>query len=219
MGWSVPFPKLSRKRPTADLVSRKVLTPLLGQMLICIVLQTATFIIVRRQSWFIPPKIGHGRTKPKNSENTALFLASCFQYIFSGIILNGGPPFRERMFKNCMLRPPPTQLWKPSSRNATTDKHITGPFVATIGLTTFVSLYMTLGPAHWLEHLMQLTYMSWDFKGLLIGLGVVYLALGFVSEHWIFPRLARLVGQAKLLVTKKAKKRKEYKVIEESMRT
>jgi cation-transporting ATPase 13A3/4/5 len=51
VSWAGPFPELSRKRPTADLVSRKVLTPLLGQMCICIIIQAVAFVAVREQPW------------------------------------------------------------------------------------------------------------------------------------------------------------------------
>lgn len=52
VSWAGPYPQLCRKRPTADLVSRKVLTPLLGQMCICIAIQAVVFIAVRKQSWY-----------------------------------------------------------------------------------------------------------------------------------------------------------------------
>jgi cation-transporting ATPase 13A2 len=51
MGWAGPSLTLSRKRPTASLVSRKVLTPLLGQMAICVLIQMIAFVLVRKQSW------------------------------------------------------------------------------------------------------------------------------------------------------------------------
>jgi len=51
MGWAGPYYTLSKKRPTASLVSRKVLTPLLGQIVICIATQLVGWLIVRRQSW------------------------------------------------------------------------------------------------------------------------------------------------------------------------
>lgn len=51
MGWAGPYPILSRKRPTASLVSRNVLTPLLGQIVICIILQAIAFVAVQRRSW------------------------------------------------------------------------------------------------------------------------------------------------------------------------
>ncbi|PFH55753.1 hypothetical protein XA68_17685 [Ophiocordyceps unilateralis] len=58
MGWAGPAPTLCRKRPTANLVSRKVLTPLLGVMCICICVQGAAYLTVRDQ-----PCLSH-RTGP-----------------------------------------------------------------------------------------------------------------------------------------------------------
>lgn len=101
MSWAGPFPELCRKKPTADLVSRKVLTPLLGQILICIAVQAAAFLAVRRQPWFIPPVINHDESNIENSENTALFLTSCFEYILAGVVLNAGRPFRRSGYHNC----------------------------------------------------------------------------------------------------------------------
>lgn len=77
---------------------------------------------------------------------------------------------------------------------------------------------MVLGPVHWLKKLMQLTKVSWDFKLLLLFLGAAYLALALVAEKWVLPAAARAIGRAKLAVTKKPKKRKQYKLIQESMR-
>jgi cation-transporting P-type ATPase 13A2 len=101
MSWGGPFPELSRKRPTADLVSRKVLTPLLGHICICIAVQTMVFIAVRQQPWFIPPMINPEKSNVENSENTTLFLTSCFEYIFAGVVLNAGRPFRQSALQNC----------------------------------------------------------------------------------------------------------------------
>lgn len=192
MSWAGPYPELSRKRPTADLVSRKVLTPLIGQMCLCILIQAVAFVLVRRQPWFIPPIVNHDKSNIKNSENTALFLVSCFEYIFSGIVLNAGPPFRVGVWKN----------W---------------PFVMTIIVTFVITLIMTLGPVHWLKHTMQLTKISWDFKLFLITLGFVYLGFAWTGEHYVFQKLARVMGKLKQAVTAKRKQRKQYKVIREEM--
>lgn len=51
MSWAGPYPALCKKRPTANLVSRKVLIPLLGHMAISIVIQTITYLTVRTQDW------------------------------------------------------------------------------------------------------------------------------------------------------------------------
>jgi cation-transporting P-type ATPase 13A2 len=51
MGWTGAYPTLSRKRPTASLVSRKILTPLLGQIVLCIIIQAIAFDLVQKQPW------------------------------------------------------------------------------------------------------------------------------------------------------------------------
>ncbi|KAK2047693.1 ATPase [Colletotrichum somersetense] len=192
MSWAGPFPVLSRKRPTADLVSRKVLIPLLGQMVICILIQAVVYVAVREQPWYIPPRIEHDKSNIMNSENTVLFLVSCFEYILAGVVLNAGPPFREPALKN----------W---------------PFMATIAVTLMITLYMILVPAHSVRHLMQLTKTSWYFKMFMILLGGVYLATAWASEKYIFQKLAWAVGYFKERVLKRPKQRKAYKVILENM--
>ncbi|KAI1850453.1 hypothetical protein JX265_013415 [Neoarthrinium moseri] len=193
MGWSGPFPVLSRKRPTADLVSRKVLTPLLGQIIICILIQAAAWLLVREQDWYIPPHVNPDKSNIKNSENTALFLVSCFEYTLIGVVLSAGRPFRQPMVQN----------W---------------PFMATIVGALAITGYMVLGPARGVKHLMQLTSISTSFKVTLLALGVAYLILAWTAENYLLQKVARLVGAAKLAVTKTPKKRKEYKVIAECMR-
>ncbi|KAI0379960.1 hypothetical protein F5Y04DRAFT_282429 [Hypomontagnella monticulosa] len=188
MGWSGPFPVLSKKRPTANLVSRKVLTPLLGQIIICTLVQAAAFLIVREQSWYIPPHVNPEKSNIKNSENTALFLMSCFEYILIGVVLNAGRPFRQPMNQN----------W---------------PFMTTILTALALIIYMVFAPAHWLKKFMQLTDISPSFKVTLLVLAVVYLTAAWIGEHYIFQKIARGFGQARLAVTKQDKKRKEYKVI------
>lgn len=193
MGWSGPAQKLHRKRPTADLVSRKVLTPLLGLMAICVAIQAVAYVAVREQPWYKPPKLKHEGSNIKNSENTALFLMSCFEYTFAAVILNAGPPFRARTAKN----------W---------------PFTLTVLLALAVVLYMVLGPAHWLKKLMQLSYMSSSYELLLIGLGVLFLGLGWTFETMVAGKLARAIGRWNLKLSGAVKQRKKYKTIENSMR-
>ncbi|KAL2163138.1 hypothetical protein VTH06DRAFT_6974 [Thermothelomyces fergusii] len=192
MSWAGPFPELCRKKPTADLVSRKVLTPLLGQIVICIVIQAAAFVTVRKQPWFIPPVIDPDQSNILNSENTALFLTSCFEYILSGVVLNAGRPFRLSALHN----------W---------------PFVATVAITLGISLVMVISPPAWLSSFMQLTYLSWDFELVITGLGALYFVVAWTGEHLLFQSLARLIGRLKVSVLKRTKVRKQYKVIQEQM--
>jgi cation-transporting P-type ATPase 13A2 len=87
----------------------------------------------------------------------------------------------------------------------------------TIAAATVFSLYMILYPSHGVTKTMQLTGMAWDFKGTLIALGAAYLAVAWVGEKHVFQPMARFIGTAKVAITKRTKKRKEYKVIQEQM--
>lgn len=194
MGWTGAYPTLSRKRPTASLVSRKVLTPLLGQVLLCVTIQLVGLEFVQRQTWFIPPQLNTQKSNIRNSENTTLFLISCFQYISSGIVLSIGPPFRRSMQDNL-------------------------PFVVTVVATTLFSVYMLFDPGVWLANLMQLTDLSIDFKFVLLVLALGGLACAWIAERVMFLWLARLLGKLHdTLWPHRRKKRKEYKRLLEEMR-
>ncbi|KAL8782003.1 MAG: hypothetical protein Q9194_000015 [Teloschistes cf. exilis] len=73
------------------------------QILLCILIQSVAFTFVRQQDWFLSPVLDKERSNIENSENTALFLTSCFQYILSAIVLSVGPPFRQSMTNNTLL--------------------------------------------------------------------------------------------------------------------
>lgn len=210
MGWSGPAVKLHRKRPIADLVSRKVLIPLLGLMVLSVVVQTIAYIVVKRQPWYIPAKVRHDKPHVKNSENSALFLTSCFEYILSAVLLNAGPPFRERAAKNCKLD---SALLAARYTNS-----LLGPFSLSIVVTLLVSIYMVFGPARWLNKLMQLTATSLSFQVFIVFLGVLYLVMGWIFERYVSGRIVRVIGTLKQKMSGMPKKRKAYKVIREEMR-
>ncbi|KAH8167765.1 hypothetical protein CIB48_g488 [Xylaria polymorpha] len=135
-----------------------------------------------------------GPDPTRNSENTALFLVSCFEYIFIGIVLNAGRPFREPMTQNY-------------------------PFMTTIVLALAIVIYMVFTPARWLRKFMQLTHISASFKVTLLVLGIVFLILAWTGENYVFQPLARAFGKVKHSLTKTTKQRKEYKIISERMRS
>ncbi|MCJ1378786.1 hypothetical protein MMC17_001885 [Xylographa soralifera] len=194
MGWTGAFPILSRKRPTASLVSRKVLTPLLGQVLICIAIQFIGFKIVQQQPWYIPPKLNREKSNVANSQNTTLFLVSCFQYILSGIVLSSGPPFRRSMTQNL-------------------------PFVVTIVVALLFSAYMLLDPGAGFAEFMQLTFLSTNFKIFILILATGGFICAWIGERHIFPQLAKAAGKTHDFIwPQRRKKRKEYKLLLDKMR-
>jgi cation-transporting ATPase 13A2 len=194
MGWSGAYHQLSRKRPTANLVSRKVLTPLLGQMVFCILIQAVAWTYVQKQEWYMPPIIDKDHSNSLNSQNTALFLVSCFQYILSAVVLSVGKPYRE-----------------PMSRNT--------PFITTIFVTLAITAYMLFDPSQTVMSWMELTFLDVPFKLFIMGLGLGNFAMAWVSERYLFPGLSKWIGVLKVKLNPRWKKeRKAYKVIAESMR-
>jgi cation-transporting ATPase 13A3/4/5 len=194
MGWSGAYPQLARKRPTASLVSRKVLTPLLGQIVICVVIQLIGFEYVQKQPWYQPPVVDKNHSNSLNSQNTTLFLVSCFQYILSAVVLSVGKPFRQPMSQNL-------------------------PFVITMFVALAVTAYMLFDPAEWIMKGMELTYMDNGFKFFVLALGLGNFAIAYLCERFLFPRLAKWIGVAKVRVNPRwRKERKKYKEILEGMR-
>ena len=193
MGWTGPYHTLSRKRPTASLVSRKVLTPLLGQISLCVLVQAIAWVAVQTQSWYQPPILDTGHSNAKNSQNTALFLVSCYQYILSAPVLSVGKPFRQPMRHNL-------------------------PFVTTLCVALAASSYMLFDPAPWLYRFMELTWMAVDFRIFVLVLGVGGFGVAYLAERQVFPRLAKWVGKAKKRWGAREKKRKGYKVVLEVLR-
>ncbi|EGS20971.1 cation-transporting ATPase-like protein [Thermochaetoides thermophila DSM 1495] len=192
MSWAGPHSKLCAKRPVSDLVSRKVLVPLLSHVFVCVMIQALAWVAVRQQPWYIPPIVDTEKSNIENSENTTLFFASCFEYILSGVVLNAGRPFRQS----------PLETW---------------PFLSAVAVTLIATLLMLLVPPYWLFEFMQLTWMSWTFKITLIAFGFVYFLIAWTGEHYLFLWLARFLGRMRQRLFKQPKQRKLYKIVKEKL--
>lgn len=160
---------------------------------------------------FVPPVIDPDKSNTTNSENTSLFLVSCYQYTLSAIVLSVGKPFRQPMSRNCKY----SSIITIRARSLTTPV----PFVINVVAALFISTYMLLDPADWLYDLMDFTDISNNFKIFLLALGFGGFACSYAAEIYLFPALAKFVGKTKeRLFPSLRKKRKEYKLILETMR-
>lgn len=96
------------------------------------------------------------------------------------------------------------------------------PFVITVLTAGLISLYLLLDPAMAVMGFMQLTYLSWFFKGVIIVLAAIGFGLAYAAERTAFVWLAKVVGKVYSEFGKgrksRKKKRKEYKVLIEGMR-
>ncbi|GAW05440.1 Ca-transporting ATPase [Lentinula edodes] len=108
MGRTSPYPRIYHKRPAASLVSKKVLSSIIGQIIITSVVQIWAYSWVRGQEWYTPPPSPDAnddgnQLESTNFENSVLFLISCFQYILVAGVFSIGPPYRKPMWTNVLL--------------------------------------------------------------------------------------------------------------------
>ncbi|KAJ6594005.1 Ca-transporting ATPase [Mycena capillaripes] len=108
MGRTLPYSRIHPKRPTASLVSKKVLASLIGQIIITSGVQLWGYLWVRGQPWYTPPPASDPSSdddhlESTNYENSTLFLLSCFQYVLVAAVFSIGPPYRKSMWTNGWL--------------------------------------------------------------------------------------------------------------------
>jgi cation-transporting ATPase 13A3/4/5 len=103
MGQTGSYSSIYKKRPTASLVSKKVLTSLVGQIFFEFAFQCGGFLWVRSQPWYKPGYTDMDNQIYRSMENTVIFLISCFQYITVAIVFTVGPPYQASIWKNSIL--------------------------------------------------------------------------------------------------------------------
>ncbi|KAI6157586.1 hypothetical protein BKA82DRAFT_4058956 [Pisolithus tinctorius] len=200
MGRTLPYPRIYLKRPTASLISKKVLVSLVGQILITSGVQFWTFFWVRRQEWYKPPHVGEhngGDThlSATNYENTVLFLASCFQYILVAAVFSIGPPYRRPMWTNCWLM----------------------TFIIGLSLLNALLLFR---PPKFLVLVLELMQLPWDARLWLAAFVVINVALSVAFEQWVGQAMSQLLRMILSYYRERKRYRggKAYKAVEGGMR-
>ncbi|KAK9473519.1 uncharacterized protein V1510DRAFT_429326 [Dipodascopsis tothii] len=189
MAWAGPYPVLCPKRPTANLVSQKILIRLVGQILISVVFQFMIWLLVQRQPWYIPPVPGSDDSHVNSSDNTALFLSSSFQYIFIAIVLSVGPPYREPFYKNV-------------------------PFMVTIAATTALMLAILFRPPQWVFNLLLLTEMTTRFKVTIVLFVCMNFLCSWLGEKYVFLSLSTFITHTRRSFHGgRRKQRKKFKLL------
>ena len=168
MSWSKPFDKLVVKRPTANLVSPKVLIPLLCHIFVIATFQIAIWLYVQNQPWYIKPVPSDSDSDVKSSDNTALFLFTNMQYILNAVVLSTGPPYREPMHKNL-------------------------PFLMNLVFAVGLSLLLfRIDQDTWWGDFMQLTNMSLQAYFVIVVAAAVNLTLLYQGEQRVYKKVAQI---------------------------
>ncbi|KAF7797894.1 hypothetical protein EIP86_009100 [Pleurotus ostreatoroseus] len=198
MGRTLPYPRIFPKGPTASLVSKKVLSSIIGQVLITSGIQFWAYFWVRSQSWYTPPiakdpSEDDGKLEARNFENSALFLVSCFQYILVAAVFSIGPPYRKPMWTNALL------------------------MISIISLAAF-NIIVLLAPSGFINSILELMVLPAAGRVTLLFMVVVNVVLSMVFEKWGAPAASEFVGYILDLRRRRIRDGKTYKAIENGIR-
>ncbi|TID19222.1 hypothetical protein CANINC_003792 [Pichia inconspicua] len=192
MSWSKPYHKLAKKKPSANLISAKIIVPLLGNILLLLVGQLIPFLHLKyaRYPWYVPPVPG-ADDEVKSTDNTFLFLFANFQYIFVACILAAGPPYREPAKKNI-------------------------PFIVTIFVTSLTSvLLMFIDPESFLGNLMDLTWISFSVKIEILITALINYELLYLAKKYLFGNISKLITRT----IKRKGSNKRFKILKREFKT
>mmetsp|Transcript_4481 Transcript_4481/g.4327 ORF Transcript_4481/g.4327 Transcript_4481/m.4327 type:complete len:347 (-) Transcript_4481:34-1074(-) len=158
-----PYHKLSKRHPTASLMSVAVLTSVIGQTALETLAQVITYFIASDMNFFKQNdyKAGHPITEFFHCDpNTVLFLISWVEYEVVCFVFNIGKPWKKPMYTN---------------------------FWFTILLVFLFAFTFTtiLFPPEFIKDLYDLTYMPGYFRGTLVGICVCYFIAAFLFEKYI----------------------------------
>ncbi|GAA5922543.1 hypothetical protein JCM1841_006194 [Sporobolomyces salmonicolor] len=197
MGRTEPFPRIHPKRPTANLISKKVLTSLIGQIVITSGFQIFTFFFIRTRDWYVAPVIDPDELDIVSYENTSLFLISSFQYILVAAVFCVGPPYRKPLYTN------------------------RGLVLALLSLSAFSLYTLFMPPDSYIFALLQFIELPHDFHLELLLLIIGNVAASWAFEDWGAQTVARWIGDMQRKWRRMRGRRKlsgkVYKSIERSM--
>ncbi|KAK0504701.1 hypothetical protein EDD18DRAFT_1126008 [Armillaria luteobubalina] len=200
MGRTLPYPRIHPKRPTASLVSKKVLSSIIGQIVITCIVQIWAYVWVRGQEWYTPPQEDEpshdsNKLESRNFENSVLFLVSCFQYIMVAAVFSIGPPYRKAMATNALL-------------------------MLAIGVLSTFNLVILLFPPGVLTEWLTLMALPAHARMVLLIAVVVNIGVSLLFEQYGAHTVATIIGI--LLSWRRGRRRdrdgKVYKAVEGGMR-
>ncbi|KAG5458786.1 MAG: hypothetical protein BJ554DRAFT_927 [Olpidium bornovanus] len=175
------------------LVSKKVLSSLLGHVAVQAVFQSFVYRLVRQQPWYEPPVIDANEKNISCFENTTLFLVSCFQYVLVALIFSVGAPVgqaasRGFFISGCVSK---ISLARFVSLRPVTFGHTRPvPYIAiTTALLLFTS-YIVSFPDRWVRDALELKDIPFSWRTFILCTAAVYFACAWAGERVVFPRLA-----------------------------
>eukprot|EP01017_Pseudomicrothorax_dubius_P009324 TRINITY_DN13144_c0_g1_i1.p1 TRINITY_DN13144_c0_g1~~TRINITY_DN13144_c0_g1_i1.p1 ORF type:complete len:520 (-),score=54.80 TRINITY_DN13144_c0_g1_i1:65-1624(-) len=178
MNYTLPASKLSRQQPPSALVSRVILTSVIGHVVIVLSTQIGLtyWLFSQPSSWFTPCSILHPGGLNNDSvdgcfENTTLFYFTLFQFLGTLFAFNISKPFRRPMYTNIS-------------------------FTLLSIFAIIFSVYLLMIPAQFIYDLFLLMEIPSYWRLIIFGSGIVYLLITFIFEKFMvrcFVSLTRCV--------------------------
>jgi len=153
-------------------MSKKVLTSLIGQIVLTSGFQVFTFLFIRSRDWYTPPVIDPDELDITSYENTSLFLLSSFQYILVAAVFCVGPPYRKPLYSNRWL------------------------VAALVALSSFSLYTLFMTPDAWTFRLLEFIELPHEFHLELLLIILANVGLCWVFEDAAAQRVAKWIGDA-----------------------
>ncbi|XP_034951559.1 probable cation-transporting ATPase 13A3 [Chelonus insularis] len=183
--------KLARQPPISSLLSFTSLFSFILQMINVAVFQTIAFYGVEKFSWF-QPFVERGPMYWSCHQNYSVFTLSLFQYIAMAIVFSRGKPYRQAVYTNSL-------------------------FITSILLLTGVCIYITIYPASWIIHILQLEVPpDYEWPSIILVLALINFFVSLFVEMVIIEYLIEKVIKPRLYQPEKSKK--NYLVVQEGLK-
>ncbi|KAI7892078.1 uncharacterized protein EV154DRAFT_506232 [Mucor mucedo] len=188
MGHTEAWPQLYRKRPTASLVSKKVLTSLIGQIIINSSFQLISYWAVHQQSWYKAPTFDPDGENIMCLENTVLFLISSYQYMLIAVVFSVGPPYRKPLWTN-------------------------GRLVLTLSMLIGLTTWCVLAPPQFVSELLELENLPMGFRWFILMLAAMNLAVSLLCEKYVFNHVSDMIS---VILNKYRSRKGNYNLVSDS---
>jgi cation-transporting ATPase 13A3/4/5 len=162
MCYTGPYEKLSKRQPTATLISTTVLSSVIGQTAIQMLAQIAAYLLLLPQDFYETiddPDTEDVKNNAECYENTVVFLTANFIYVAVCAVFNIGKPWKKPAYTNLYL---------------------TAIFFILLAFT----IYMILIPFDWLKDQLLIKHLPYYFKGYLLAICGVYVVMAYLFERF-----------------------------------
>lgn len=174
MGLVKPTEKLSKKRPTENLLSARILTGMFGQCVLQAVPQIIMAVVVSKQSWYIDPSTfydaevaltGDEEADPADFDKSTVFLVAAFQLTATVLAFSSGKPFRKPFYTNI-----PFTLW-----------------IIISGISTLIIILVSI--PNIIDFIGMLDFPEQSFRWIIFAIAIISFFLTIIYEIFIVPAI------------------------------